>query len=434
MSVFGGGFSSFPRKLPGGELEAPLLGPVPNVIQGFKETQRGTGGPPPRTLPSNRPPPPPLTKLDPQTLWSGIIHGYSGYAKANREIIKRIWKEIRVGFAEDSPWDQREKDPRNIQLLKMLRSTKVDDRSPRITFLPPRSELKVGYRVIYTMMETERVHNDMIRVMNEHYHECWVPTQWNANTFKNSGLTLPTRVMPLGIDESIYTPDVNPLMPKALKLTGKGAGKYEVPSGFLFIYVCQPTFRKGIEVVIEAFIRAFGSDEEAGLVIASTAHSGSLFTPDASMSPRIWLLDKPVSETDLSGIYKSCKAYVCASRGEGWNLPMMEAAAVGIPVIVPRTSAHPDLVPEDQGFFFSPDHKRVFPTAKEVSPWFDGISFPDFGPGAMDELARILQMVKKGYRSAQEVGLRYMKTVREKYTWDVAAANVAKRIKELCSG
>lgn len=432
MSIFGG-FSNFPRRLPNGQIEGPLLGPIPNTTQGFKETQRGAG-PQPKTLPSVRPNTPVLAKIDPQIMWSGIIHGYSGYAKANREIVKRVLRSMKAGFAFDAPWDAKERDKGNIRLLKSLRMNRIDERAPQITFLPPRSESRAGYRIIYTMMETEVVHKDMIHLMNSQYHECWVPTEWNAGTFKRSGLTLPVKVMPLGIDPDIYHPDVAPMMPEALCLTGKNAGKYEVPSGFLFIYVCQPTFRKGIEVVIEAFCRAFENDQEAGLIIASTSHSGSMFQPDLSVKPRIWLLNSPCSETDLAGIYKSCKAYVCASRGEGWNLPMMEAAGVGIPLVIPRTSAHPDLVPEDQGFFFAPDHTRVFDRAKEISHWFEGISFPDFGERSHQELIHHLKMVKSGYRSASEIGMRYMKTVRTKFTWDRAAETVIGRIKELCQG
>lgn len=365
-------------------------------------------------------------------MWAGIIHGYSGYAKANREILKRVMKSVKTSFAFDSPWDGSEKNPENIQLLKALRMARIDDRAPRVTFLPPRSEPKTGYKVIYTMMETEIIHQDMIRLMNQEYHECWVPTQWNANTFKKSGLTIPVRVMPLGVDPDIYYEGGPALMPKALRLTGQSAGKYEVPEGFLFIYVCQPTFRKGIEVVIEAFGEAFMGDHEAGLVIASTSHSGSLFTPDKSIDSRIWLLDTPFSEMSLAAIYRASNAYVCASRGEGWNLPMMEAGACGLPVIVSRTSAHADLVPEGCGFLFSPDHTRVFPTANQISPWFDGIPFPDFGESSHRELVRLLRMVKQGYPSAKEIGHRYMNLVRGKYTWDLAAKNVIQRIKELC--
>jgi len=428
---FGGGFSSFPKKTGIYGDPAPLLGAVQEPIQGFVRPQ-GVMRPPEIVFLKAKAPP--LTKLEPQIMWAGIIHGYSGYAKANREIIRRVGKSVLVGLSKDSPWNEAEKVEDHVKLHEIFGANIIDQRAAQITFHPPRSESRPGYRVIYTMMETEVVHPDMIHIMNSQYHECWVPTSWNERTFKKSGLTIPTRVMPLGIDPAVYSPQVTAMMPKSLRLTGKAAGKYEIPGGFLFIYVCHPTFRKGIEVVIEAFAHAFASDPDAGLVIASTAHSSSLFQPDPSVGAKIWLLDAPLSERDLAGVYRACKVYVCASRGEGWNLPMMEAAAVGLPVIVPRTSAHPDLVPEDQGFFFNPDHTTVFPTAKEVSQWFDGIAFPDFGDKSIEELIRTMRMVRQGYRSAKEVGLRYMNTVRTKYTWDLAAGNVVRRIRELCGG
>jgi len=434
MGIFGG-FSNMPRKHGAlGPSQDSTLGPVENQIQGIKEMRQGGlgKGPTPILFPKKNTGP--LPKLTPQAMWAGVIHGYSGYAKANREILRRAMKGVKLSFSMDSPWDASEKNPEALELLRALRASTIDDRAPQVTFHPPRSESRAGYRVIYTMMETEVVHPDMIKVMSQQYQECWTPTQWNANTFKKSGLTLPIRVMPLGIDPDVYYPGGHAYMPKAYRLTGSGAGKYEFPTGFLFIYVCQPSFRKGIEVVIEAFGEAFGSDPETGLIIASTAHSSSLFTPDKSLKPRIWLLNASLSEKDLAAVYRACQVYVCASRGEGWNLPLMEAAACGLPVIAPRTSAHGDLIPEGCGFLFNSDHTTVFPSAKEISPWFDGIAFPDFGERSHLELIRLLRMVRNGYNSSLVIASRYKDLVRTKYTWDAAAKNVVDRLKELCQG
>lgn len=357
----------------------------------------------------------------PRVHWHGIVAGYSGYAKANREILSRISSEIDVVFTEGL----------STERLDRARDDSMSERAVQITFLPPKREIGSAYRVVWTMMETESIHPEMIRLMNENYQECWTPSQWNAETFKKSGLRIPVHVMSLGVDPEVYRPEGERKIPEALRLTGPTAGEREVPQGFLFIYLCQPTFRKGIEVLLDAFDEAFHSDASAGLIVAATAYPSSDFIPQKDVRSRIWLLTGGLSELEVAALYRGTKAYVCTSRGEGLNLPVIEAAATGVPVIVPKTSVHPEIVPQGHGFFFESDGWRVFPEAEKVSPWFSGIPFPDYGPESRKQLVNVLRQVKANYANAAAIGTRYMRYVRSKYSWDAAARKVAERIRTL---
>jgi glycosyltransferase involved in cell wall biosynthesis len=365
--------------------------------------------------------------------WTGIFHGWSGYAKAHREVLKRAAVFSRLRISDDSHWDPKEPSPEIQALYRFHRSMTVTERAPRITFLPPERRKEKGYRIIYTMMETEKIHRDMIALMNEQFDECWVPTHWNHDTFGRSGLKIQTYVMPLGVDPGIYSPSVQPALPKAMLMTGPAAGKYEQPSGFLFISVFQPTFRKGYDVLIKTFEETFKNDPDVGLILGSTAYSlpHDEF-PWKSMRSRIWALNSTYTEKQLAMIYKACKAYVSTSRGEGWNMPLGEAAAVGIPVIVPRTSVHPELVPEGAGYFFDKDQDRVFAEGRFLSPYFDGIAFPDYGPKSQKQLGEILRHVRKNYREAQEKAQKLRAHMVSKYTWTITARKVAERIRAIC--
>lgn len=368
-----------------------------------------------------------------EALWNGVLYGCSGYAKANREILRRVAAFASVRLSDDAPWNPSERDPEVLSLHSHHRSISVSSYAPRVTFLPPQDVSHSGYRVIYTMMETEKVHPNMIRIMNDRYDECWVPTHWNKGTFQRSGLKIPTYVMSLGVDPAVYTPAAPPFVPKATLLTGPHAGRLELPRGFLFISVFQPSFRKGHDVLIKAFEEAFGGDQEAGLVLGTTAYALSDVLPWKSMKSRIWALQGAYSESQLASVYRGCKAYVCASRGEGFNLPVVEAGAVGLPVIVPRTSVHPELVPEGLGYFFDSDSKRVFEEGKKVSPWFDGIEFPDYGEKSRAQLVGLMRGVKKNYTEAVAVGHKFMAHVSSKLTWDLAAGNISRRLREICA-
>lgn len=353
----------------------------------------------------------------PGVVWEGIFTGPSGYAKANREIVDILSKTTKVWLSSTPEESER---------------ASAEEEVPQVTFLPPHKEASSDRRkIIYTMMETPTVHWDMIGVMNANYDECWTPTRWNAETFRKSGLKIPIHVMPLGVDPDVYGPQGDALMPVALRLSGKNAGSDEIPTGYLFIYLCQPTFRKGIEVLLEAFDEAFEKDPEAGLIIATTAHETRYFYPEPGVRSRIWLLTGSYGESELASIYRACDAYACTSRGEGYNLPLQEAAACGLPVIVPRTSVHPELVPEGCGFFFDSDRFKVFKGSGDVSKWFEGIAFPDYGKKSRRQLVEVLRRVKNDRAASAQVGKRYTNHVRSRCTWALAAKRIEARIKEI---
>jgi GT2 family glycosyltransferase/glycosyltransferase involved in cell wall biosynthesis len=51
-----------------------------------------------------------------------------------------------------------------------------------------------------------------------------------------------------------------------------------------------------------------------------------------------------VSPSDMPGLYSSADLYVTASRWEGFDLPVMEAAYQGVPAVALRVGAHPEVV------------------------------------------------------------------------------------------
>lgn len=368
-----------------------------------------------------------------EVVWNGIIHGVSGYSKANREIVKRLDSHLKVRFGPNMQFSTPDADEETRAMWTSHKWDEVSLQAPRVTFLPPRIEGSAPHRIIYTMMETEIVHPDMIRLMNENYEECWTPTHWNAQAFRQSGLKLPTHVMPLGIDPAIFTPNLNAKMPMATLMTTHDYGKSETPSGFVFVYVFQPSFRKGLDFLLRAFEEAFYADREVGLLLGTTAYalSETRYLPNRNIKSRVWALQGTYSERDLAAMYRACKVYVCTSRGEGWNLPLCEAAASGLPVIVPRTSVHPEIVPSGYGLFFDQDEFKVFPEAKKTSPWFEGIPFPEYGPGSHRMLVDIFKTIRKEYTTAQVMAKRYSGFVRSKYTWGTSARLIGERLRAI---
>ncbi len=419
-----------PRATPAAP-ERPKIGPETPILGPQDQTKASEPQKPAPIAPEASREVPKTQEIE--AVWHGIIHGWSGYAKANREILRRVAAYGRIRFADQAHFDWADTEPQHVALLQLHRAISVSPSAPRVTFLPPFEEFMPGYRIIYTMMETDPVHKDMTSLMNERYQECWVPTQWNAETFRRAGLQMPIHVMPLGVDPSVYSQNVQPFIPKATLMTGPNAGRSEIPKGFLFINVFQPSFRKGHDVLIETFEETFANDSEVGLILGTTAYSLEDKFPWKSMKSRIWTLPGGYSERQLASIYKACKVYVTASRGEGWNLPLCEAGAVGLPAIAPRHTSHPEVLPDGCGYIFEPDVSRLFEEAERTCPWFAGIPFPDFGPKARRELAHLMRKVRKNYPEAQERSKKHRAFVSSKLTWSLTARRIAERLRAICA-
>ena len=366
----------------------------------------------------------------PGAFWVGHFAGLQGYAKANREIVHGIAGTIRLCVAD--ALGRHEYDPYERARIEPYYRVAVPHDAPLVRFCGPGREQEGRPRITYTMMETERIHPLMIEIMNGNYDECWTPCRWNAQVFEESGLAIPVRVMPLGVNPLIYRPDGPALMPPCRLLTTDRAGQAEVPGGFVFLYVFLPSFRKGVDVLLAAFERAFGDDPEAALVLGVTHGEVYMRLIEMDLTPgmrsRVYLLLGQYTEREMASIYRACSAYVCASRGEGFNLPAAEAGACGLPLVLPRNSCHPELF-EGLAPLFDMEGSAPYPEADTVSPFYKGMPFPIMGRRSADQLAEMMRETRRAGGGPRETELS--RIVRTDRTWGAAAALVADRLLEL---
>jgi len=370
----------------------------------------------------------------PEVLWTGPLYGYSGYAKGNREILHRVASSMRVCAVSALMCEH--PDPYEQAQVDLYSRVAISPGAPMVRFFGPREEPADDrrFKILYTMMETELIHRDMVGLINAHYDECWTPTLWNARAFEKSGVRIPMHVMPLGVNPLIYKPGPKMTLPAARLLTTERAGTIETPSGFLFTYVFLPSFRKGLDVLLPAFEEAFKNDPEAGLVLAVTHNPMKdefLDTLRPDLRARVWVLNGFFTEYEMAAIYRSCDAYVSTSRGEGWNLPMCEAACCGLPVIVPANTAHLDLVDHESGYLIETEGTAVWEQGQQVSPWYDGVPFSKMENRSRTHLTKLLREVKGDYLTAVGKTQKLAGMLNTKYTWDQAARHVGARLMDI---
>jgi glycosyltransferase involved in cell wall biosynthesis len=365
-----------------------------------------------------------------ELLWSGHISDRSGYAKANREIAFRCAHTLRVQLISMPNEINMLARPDAIR-LEALAAERISDGAPMLRFYTPLSEYQKRYRIIFTMMETESLHPEFVKLINDNYAECWTPTAWGKKVFEAGGVHVPIFVMPLGVNPHLFRPE-GPAIAREAILATQEPGKVEAPRGFTFVTLYQPTFRKNIEYLVRCFDSAFRGRKDVSLVLATTVHGNPLaysqWIGSLGCKARVYVLAGNFEEWELADMYRSCGCFVTATLGEGWNLPLTEAAACGLPVIAPSHSAHLDFLTDNNAYLYSPDGVERRTNVFKVCHWYEDQLWPKLGKRAAHALVDRMVHVEKNREEARENARSLTDLIRTHYTWDRAAGRVVDRV------
>ena len=172
------------------------------------------------------------------------------------------------------------------------------------------------------------------------YDELWVFTTWGRHCAIAGGVPPErVRVVPLGVDAEVFNREG-----PTHEMT-HGAGQ-------TFLFVGAATDRKGIDILLRAFVAAFDARSDVQLVVKD--HTGDAFYTGLSRrdavleaarepgAPRIRYVDGYLARSELAALYRGATALVLPSRAEGWALPVLEAMACGTPAVVPSFGAFLD--------------------------------------------------------------------------------------------
>ena len=126
---------------------------------------------------------------------------------------------------------------------------------------------------------------------------------------------------------------------------------------------------------------------------------------------------------ELAELYRSCDAFVLPSRAEGWGLPLIEAAASGLPIITTMHSGHTEFLQHIQssvipvtytmGAIECPEYQSYYPDSKN-----------NWGTWARPDVFSIaagMQTVCRDYDVLFENACANSFTIRKTFTWQNSA-------------
>jgi glycosyltransferase involved in cell wall biosynthesis len=178
------------------------------------------------------------------------------------------------------------------------------------------------------------------------------PSNWSREGFIHSGAD-PTRVtvIPHGVDPLLF----HPIFP-AERAEMRARKNW---NGFFFLTLGAMTANKRMDKLLKAFAMVARKYPQVRLVAKGlgalypskdlfTAQTSSLSPEEAALvQPRLVFLDNTLTFADMARLYQMADAYVSPYAAEGFNMPVLEAAASGLPVICTRGGATDDFTTDD---------------------------------------------------------------------------------------
>jgi glycosyltransferase involved in cell wall biosynthesis len=266
--------------------------------------------------------------------------------------------------------------------------------------------------VFYSVWETDRL--PLPYCCNLGFaDQIWIPTRWGASVLANSGVNpLKIRTVPEGVDTAIFRP---------------GPSRDRAHQTFEFLFVGKWEERKGIKTLLSAFTSEFQPSEPVRLTLNCGYDRMLGFSVDdlvrqqlaGSHSVSRIRINPRLDQTELISLMQTADAFVLPTRGEGWGLPILEAMACGLPVIVTNHGGHLEFCNEGNAHLInvkSMVHARdphFFPPPIDWGCWAE----PDIG-----HLRRIMRSVVSNPQPLANKSDQALLEAQNKWTWEHAAA------------
>ncbi|MGQ9830941.1 MAG: glycosyltransferase family 4 protein [Thermochromatium sp.] len=194
-----------------------------------------------------------------------------------------------------------------------------------------------------------------------------------------------------------------------------------LPEGFRFLHISSCFPRKGVDILLEAYGRAFRDFHDVVLIIKTfpNPHNDVVEQLERHRArdrhyPRVKVILDDWTPGQIAGLYEACQALVAPSRGEGFGLPIAEAMLHGRPVIVTGWGGHLDFCDADTAWLID---QRPAPARTHLSEPDSLWSEPN--PQHLAQLMREVYMATpEQLRPRLELARA---RVRERYTWSRVA-------------
>ena len=265
-----------------------------------------------------------------------------------------------------------------------------------------------GTNINWAVFESTIIPVNQLAVMKT--HKLWIPTEWGRKICIENGIDYDQiDVVNEGVDINTFHPYLKSQHDR-----------------FRFLLIGKYEQRKSMDESIDAFARVFGNNPNIELVIKSD------FFKDPELKKIE--LDNKIASTQvdnirliwgyqtinqLSNLYRSADLFLFPTKAEGWGLPLIEAAACGLPLITTYYSGQTEFIKDIKSSCVLIDYQLEPINCKEYQSFYPT---PDnnYGKWAVTSVDNIAQAIKQAYDNYPALSAQAMKNselIRTKYSW-----------------
>jgi len=274
----------------------------------------------------------------------------------------------------------------------------VLDTSDHPEFYRNYNGIKICYNVYESTLQPERFFNHILK----NWDYFWCPSEWQRQCTINQGFP-PERVhvVPEGVDCKEFFPVADEAL--ADKFTFILIGKYE--------------YRKATEEMIVAWLETFSIEKYPNIKLVLSVDNwfdkanvdDKIKQIENLNDPRIEILHFPPRAEYINRLQTS-HAFLSCSRSEGWNLPLIEAIACGIPTISSNYSAQLD-------FAKNISHLVNIKEMRSIPTGFPG----EYAEPDIEHFKTLMVHIYENWVECRQKALTGASYIRQEFSWEKAA-------------
>lgn len=239
----------------------------------------------------------------------------------------------------------------------------------------------------------------------------FVASEWAKSVLIANNIEVPIFVTPFGVDKKVFFGSPN--QRRDQKIVFLNIGKWEV--------------RKGHDILIEAFNKAFTTKDDVELVMLcqnpvvgkntekyNSEWNNLYLNSVMGKAGKVKLLPRLKSQSQVADLMRQADCGVFPARAEGWNLELAEMLSMGKHCIATSYSAHTQYCTPKNCNLIQVDTL----TSAYDGVWFHGQgNWAELGNNQLEQLIHEMRNVKRG------VNLEGQKTF-EDMTWESTAKSI----------
>lgn len=293
---------------------------------------------------------------------------------------------------------------------------------------------KNGNLVLIQPWEFGSLPKQWVSAIDRSVDEIWVPSNFVRETYLSSGVPGDkVVVVPNGVNTQHFNPSITPYDFSTNPLTRSLS-----PETFKFLFVGGTIARKGIDILLDAYDRAFNSCDDVALIIKD--FGANSFYANQGMATLIQALQKKpggakiiylsgdMTEAEIAGLYAACDCLTLPYRGEGYGLPIAEAMACGKPTVITDFGAALDFANPTNAYLVPATVKNL--PEKHISG-METVEYPYWAEPNRDALIETLRGIFSNRDAAKLIGAQAAQDIADKHTWSHAADVALNRLKAL---